>query len=176
VWLAAGIEFSFHRLALAGWQPAGVLRHWAVVPWQSIGKDQYFGVALACLPGEALWLGLTNVGAPASVLLQCVDAAQSSAPLLVPPDWQLCAHGPADRRQPIALDGAAERCFLLRVKREDQGAPETSETLTLELLSASIWTARYGSLNLVPAEEPPLMERYSRIARQKRPAPHVTDP
>lgn len=176
MWRAACIEFSFHRLALAGWQPAGVLRHWADVPWQSTGKDQYFGVALACLPGEALWLGLNNVGAPASVLLQCVDAAQSSVPLLVPPDWQLCAHGPADRRQPIALDGATERRFLLRVKREGQGARETAETLTLELLSSAIWAARYGSLNLVPAEEPPLVERYSRVVRHKRPAPDDTDP
>lgn len=170
MWLAAGIEFSFHRLAAAHWQPAGVLRHWADVPWQSTGTGQYLGVALACLPGEALWLGVNNAGAPASVLLQGVDAAQSSMPLLVPPDWQLCAYGPAGRRQPIVLGGAAERCFLLHVKREDQDAHERAETLTLELLSTAIWTARYGSLNLVPAEEPPLMERYSRIARHKRPA------
>lgn len=175
MWRAAGIEFSFHRLALAAWQPAGVLRHWADVPWQPKAEDRY--VALACLPGEALWLGLSNDGAPASVMLQSIDAAQSSAPLVVPPDWQLCAHGPADRRQPIALHGAAERRFLLHVDRRgrDGGAHKTIETLALDLLSAAVWAARYGSLDLAPAEEPPPVERYSRVVRHKRPAPGDTD-
>lgn len=171
MWRAAGIEFSFHRLALTAWQPTGVLRHWADVSWQSTDKEPYFGVALACLPGEALWLGLNNADAPASILLQCANAVQSSVPQLVPPDWQLCAHGPADRREPIALDGATQRRFLLHVQREGQGAPETAETLALELLSSAIWVARYGPLNLTPAEEPPPVERYSRIVRHKRPAP-----
>lgn len=175
MWRAAGIEFSFHRLALAAWQPEGVLRHWADAPWQPLAGAPHSGVALACLPGEAVWLGLSNAGAPADVLLQGADAPPS-LPLRVPPDWQLCAHGPADRREPIALGGAAERRFVLRVQREGAQAREAAETLVLELLSPAAWAARHGPLDLAPAEEPPPMERYSRIARPKRVAPGDTDP
>lgn len=174
MWRAAGIEFSFHRLGLAVWRPAGVLRHWADVPWLPM-EGLYAGVALACLPGEALWLGLSNGGAPATVLLQGADA-QPSLPLRVPPDWQLCAHGPEGRREPIALDGAAQRRFLMRVQREAPGARDTSETLALELLSPAAWTARYGALHLPAAEEPPAVERYSRIVRHKPLGPGDTGP
>lgn len=160
MWSAAGIEVSFHRIGLSSWVGDGVLRSWAEAPCEATPG----GVAVACLPGEAVWLGLTHVGEPATVVLNGLDGAGSTR-LQVPPGWQLGALlGADERRHPLALGDALSRSYRLEVQRP---AAAASASFELTLMSPAAWSSRFGPLELAPAERPPPVPPYSRIVRPK---------
>lgn len=154
----AGLEFSFHRLGRAGWLPDTVMRSWAEVPWQPL-ED---GVAVACLPSEVIWLGLTNIASPATVTLTASEG-RASRSLLVPPDWQLAWLLDGEgRAEPIALNNASSITYRLNLQRTNKGG---FNSFDLALLSPTAWTAHFEPLDLTPAESPPPVLRYSRVVR-----------
>ena len=161
MWSAAGIELSFHRIGRAGWTHEGVLRSWAEAPWLPFDG----GVAIACLPGDAVWLGLTNTAAsPAGVTL-ATAAGASLRCLQVPPDWQLGWVPGADAQPlPLELGGASTNAYRMGVMR-DGGTPGAS--FPLVLMSPSAWASQFGSIAVHPAEEPPPVPAYSRMVRPR---------
>lgn len=165
----AGLEITFHRLGAAGWTPGAVLRSWADAPWRLLQDNS---IAVACLHGEMIWLGLTNTAAAATVTLTAADG-RATRSLCVPPDWQLgwLLNGEGDgerdgeeQAKPIALHhGATSAAYRLALERAQ---PPASDTRALVLLSPAAWAAQFGPLQLAPAEMPPPVERYSRIVRR----------
>jgi len=168
LWSAAGIDLSFHRIGRAGWTHDGVLRSWAEAPWLPFGG----GVAIACLPGDAVWLGLTNTAAsPAGVTLAAAAAAAAAAAgaglrrLQVPPDWQLGWVLGADAQPlPLELAGAPTNAYCMDVIR-DGGTP--GATFPLVLMSPAAWASQFGSIEIPPAEQPPPVPAYSRMVRPR---------
>lgn len=157
----AGLDISFHRLGREGWSFGVVLRSWGDAPWRPVGV----GVAVACLPGEVIWLGLTNKGSPATVT--CTSSEGHAARLLlVPPDWQLgwLLDGEG-RAEPVALSNSPSVTYRLNLRRADQ---KVSESLDLLLLSPAAWATHFEALDLKPVEVPPPVLRYSRIVRPRR--------
>ena len=70
------------REALA---PAVMLRSWAEAPWQAKSRS----IAMACLPGEVVWLGLSSSPTyPATAVLTSARK-RGVRKLSVPPEWQL---------------------------------------------------------------------------------------
>ena len=161
MWSAAGIELSFHRIGRAGWAHDGVLRSWAEAPWLPFDG----GVAIACLPGDAVWLGLTNTAAlPAGVTLAAASGAGMRR-LQVPPDWQMGWVPGADAQPlPLELAGAATNAYCMDVIR-DGDTP--GATFPLVLMSPAAWGSQFGSIELPPAEQPPPVPAYSRVVRPR---------
>lgn len=155
----AGLEISFHRLGRAGWLPDTVLRSWAEVPWQLL-ED---GVAVACLPCEVIWLGLTNMASPPATVTLTASEGRATRSLLVPPDWQLAWLLDGEgRAEPIALNNAPSVTYRLNLKRPNKAG---FNSFDIALLSPAEWAAHFEPLDLKPAELPPPVLRYSRVVR-----------
>lgn len=165
----AGLEVSFQRIGRASWSAEGILRSWSAAPWGAVPG----GVAIACLPVEALWLGLSNASAPATVRLESQNGRWSRG-IVVPPDWQLGWIQRGVQTRPIALsDGCQSARFLLRAQR---AAESTSATLRILLLSPESWRRRIGPLELEQVVEPAPVIRYSRVVFPEGKAAAGSDP
>jgi hypothetical protein len=151
-----GLEISFQRLGRRGWSPTGLLRSWARAPWRSVEG----GVVVACLPDEAVWLGLTALDAAVSVRCESVDGAWWRE-LAVPPDWQLGWLQRDAATRPIDLGGDA-RSAAQRLVVTGASLPDPMRC-GVELVSPEEWRRRFGPLDLEPAVEPPPVGRYSRV-------------
>ncbi|WP_230181231.1 hypothetical protein [Aquabacterium sp. CECT 9606] len=160
MWSVAGIKVSFHRIGLTDWTPSGVLRSWAEAHWQPTPG----GVAIACLPTEALWLGFSDNPRPAMVVLTCTDTAET-ARLQVPLQWQLGFLVGADaQNRPITLRNAASSNFRLDVQQRE---PTSRDSFELVLMSPLAWKTRFGPIDIAAAEPPAVVPAYSRIVRPK---------
>lgn len=152
----AGLEVSFQRIGRASWSAEGILRSWSAAPWGAVPG----GVAIACLPVEALWLGLSNASAAATVRLESQDGRWSRE-IVVPPGWQLGWIESGVQTRPIALDrGCQSARFRLRAQRAAEATPAT---LSIVLLALEGWRKRLGPLELEPVVEPAPVARYSRV-------------
>ena len=153
-----GVDITFHRLGREAWSPGAVLRSWAVAPWQTQGHS----VAVACLPGEVVWLGLSSDPShPATVVLTAVQNS-AARELNVPPDWQLgwLLDG-AGHPTPQALGDERSAAYRVDLRRQGQ----VGAVLDIDLLSPAAWAEQFEPLSLEPAEVPPPVPRYSRIVR-----------
>lgn len=164
----AGIEMSFHRIGRADWSPGPVLRSWAEAPW--LPTDP--GVAIACLPSDVIWLGLTAASRSLRATVSVHALPDGAVRLLrVPDEWQLgWLLDRQGRAVPLALHDAASTTY--RVAIDTDGAQHTA-MLKLALLSPPVWARRFGRVALAQAERPPSVPLYSRIAR---PAESDRDP
>lgn len=152
----AGVEISFQRIGRGAWSPNELLRSWSFAPWRLVPG----AVAVACLPAEALWLGLSNAEAPTTVCIESQNGLWSRE-VMVPPDWQLSWIGKDTQKKPIALNqGSHTARFRLRAKGPTK-APST--TIGLTLLAPEAWGKRFGRLELQPAVEPAPVIWYSRV-------------
>jgi hypothetical protein len=164
----AGVEISFQRIGRGAWSPNGLLRSWSFAPWRTVPG----GVTIACFPAEALWLGLSNAGAPATVRIESQNGRWSRE-VVVPPDWQLSWIGRDIQKKPIALN---QGCHTARFRLRAQGpTKELSTTLGLTLLAPDAWKKRFGRIELEPAIEPAPVMRYSRVMPIEGDAPDAGD-
>lgn len=156
----AGLEISFHRIGLAGWQPGDVLRSWAEAPWRATPH----GVAVACRPEEALWLGIGNDGTSAELdLRRPVDGATRR--LYLPNDWQLgWLLDPNGNALPIQLGDQPSVAHRMDIRAgvHPDAANRQSITREMLLLSPTAWAAAFGPLELAPVSEPAPVPLYSR--------------
>lgn len=152
-----GLEISFQRIDLGAWASGRVLRSWAGAPWKRTSER---AVAVACLPTECVWFGLSAGGVDARVRLQS-RGGRWVRDLDVPPDWQLGWVQSAGRERPIALrPNRRSAAFMLFVRCPKSAKPQT---LAITLLAPEAWVQRVGPLLLEPATEPEPVLRYSRI-------------
>lgn len=152
-----GLDISFQRFGLSAWASVGVLRSWAGAPWKLLHEST---VAVACLPSEGVWFGLTAITDAARVRFES-RSGRWVRELNVPPDWQLGWILSAGRARPIALrPNCRSSAFVLSVR-----CPKTAKqkSLAITLLAPERWMQRVGSLELRPAEKPEPVELYSRI-------------
>lgn len=148
-----GLGVSFQRIGRGSWSARGILRSWAVAPWRVVSG----GVAVACFPDEAIWLGLSREGEPVAVRLAS-RGGKWFRELTVPPDWQLGWLASGNETRPIALArGCRSATYRLKVTRAGKAVPEQ---LTLTLLTPAAWEEYFGALDLTPAVEPPLVGLY----------------
>jgi len=152
-----GLDISFQRIGLCAWASVGVLRSWAGAPWKVLRES---AVAVACLPSECIWFGLTATGDEAHVRFES-RGGRWVRNMYMPPDWQLAWIQSAGRERPIALrPNCRSAAFVLSVRCPKTAKPKT---LAITLLAPEAWRLRVGPLRLKPAEEPALVLRYSRI-------------
>lgn len=158
----AGLDVSFHRLGREGWSSGMVLRSWGEAPWRPVD----LGVAVACLAGEVIWLGLTNNASPAAVACTNLEGGAERC-LRVPPEWQLgwLLDGEG-KAEPLALSKSPLITYRLNLRRAEQTT--LSASLDLLLLSPAAWATRFEPLDLKPVEVPPPVPRYSRMVRPRR--------
>lgn len=152
-----GLDISFQRLGRSAWSSTGVLRSWAGAPWKRLSEC---AVAVACLHSECIWFGLTAGGDGTHVRFESRGGSWVRD-LDVPPDWQLGWIQREGRQRPIALrPNCRSAAFVLSARCSNAVEPAT---LAITLLAPEAWRVRVGPLELVPAEEPELVLRYSRI-------------
>jgi hypothetical protein len=164
----AGLEVSFQRIGLASWSAEGILRSWSAAPWRAVPD----GVAIACFPMEALWLGLSNANAPVTARLES-QGGRWSREIVVPPDWQLGWIRNGVQTKPIALSrGHQSARFRLRAQRVEGPTPAT---LSVVLLAPEAWRKGLGPLDLEPAVEPAPVIRYSRVVLPEAKASPASD-
>ena len=153
----SGLDISFQRLGRSAWSSRGVLRSWAQAPWERLPDGD---LAVACLPGDAVWFGLTATGSAARVRFESRNGLWVRE-LDVPPDWQLGWIQTARRKRPIALrSGCQSASFVLSVRCPKAARPNA---LAILLLAPDAWRRLIGPLQLDPAEEPEPVGLYSRI-------------
>lgn len=164
----AGLEVSFQRIGRASWLTEGILRSWSAAPWVAVPG----GIAVACFPVEALWLGLSNASAPVVARLESQNGRWSRE-IVVPPDWQLGWIQSRVQTRPIAFGrGCQSARFWLRAQRAGEA---TTATLSVVLLAPEAWRKRLGPLELEPVIEPAPVICYSRVVLPEGKAPAASD-